>query len=103
MQKDPGTKRQIKAQIDAELGRIAELGPMLRGSVSEITRGPRKQGTGVRTAHLLTFKGKGNKTRSVYVPVKRIEEVRRMIARHREATCALDRVVDLSVELFKST
>jgi len=38
----------------------------------------------------------------VYVPAQRVAEVQDMIARHREATRTLDRVVDLSVGLFKA-
>jgi len=75
---------------------------MLKGTVSEVRRGPRKRGSGQRTAHLLTYKGKGNKTRTVYVPAQRVSEVQSMVAKHREATRTLDRVVDLSVDLFKA-
>jgi hypothetical protein len=75
---------------------------MLKGTVSEVRRGARKSGAGERTAHLLTYKGKGNKTKSVYVPAQRVGEVQDMIARHREATRTLDKVVDLSVGLFKA-
>lgn len=94
-------QKQRQEQIAVELGRIAKLGPMLKGTVSEVKRGARKRGDGERTAHLLTYKGKGNKTRSVYVPAPRVGEVQGMIARHREATRTIDRVADLSVELFK--
>ena len=95
------SKKQIQKQISAELARIAELGPMLKGTVSEVKRGVKKRDAGERTANLLTYKGKGNKTKSVYVPARRVEEVQGMVARHREAKCTLDRVVDLSVDLFK--
>jgi hypothetical protein len=91
----------MQEQIAAELARIAALGPMLKGSVNEVKRGARKRGAGERTAHLLTYKAKGNKTKSVYVPTRRVEEAQDMIAKHREATRTLDRVVDLSVGLFK--
>lgn len=95
-------QNQMQEQIAVALARITELGPMLKGTVSKIKRGARKRGTGERTAHLLTYKGKGNKTKSVYVAAQRVEEVQEMIARHREATRTLDRVVDLSVALFKA-
>ncbi len=93
---------QVQEQIAAELARITELGPMLKGTVNTVKRGARKKGPGERTAHLLTYKGKGNKTKSVYVPAQRVGEVQDMIARHREATRTIDRVVELSVALFKT-
>jgi len=98
----PDRRRQRQEQITAELARIAALGPMLKGTLSEVKKGARKRGEGERTAHLLTDKGKGNKTKSVYVPARRAEEVQDLIARHREATRTLDRVVELSVGLFKT-
>ncbi len=98
----PDRREQMYEQIASELARIAELGPMLKGTVSEVKRGVRKRGVGERTAHLLTYKGKGNKTKSVYVPARRVVEVQDMIDRHREARRTLDRVVDLSVGLFKA-
>lgn len=95
-------RSEMQKKIAAELSRIAALGPMLKGTVSEVKKGARKDGAGERTAHLLTYKGKDNKTRSVYVPARRVGEVQDMIARHREATHSLNRVVDLSVALFKA-
>jgi len=98
----PDKRKQMQEQIAAELARIAKLGPMLKGTVNEVKRGVRKRGEGERTAHLLTYKGKSNKTKSVYVPARRVGEVQDMVARHREATRTLDRVVELSVDLFKA-
>ena len=98
----PDQRKQRQKQIAAELTRLAELGPMLKGTVSEVKRGAKKSGEGERTTHLLTYKGKGNKTKSVYVSSRRVREAQDMIARHREAIRTLDRVVDLSVALFKA-
>ena len=94
-------RNQIRHEIEAELARIAHLGPMLKGTVNEVRRGPKKTGTGERKAYLLTFKGKGNKTRSLYVPARRVAEVQDMVAKHREAIRAIGKVVELSVDLFK--
>ncbi len=98
----PDRREQMRKQIETELTRMAKLGPMLKGTVSEVKRGARKRGAGERTSHLLTYKGKGNKTKSVYVPARRVEEVREMVATHREAKRTLDKVVELSVDLFKA-
>jgi hypothetical protein len=96
-------EKQGRERIAAELGRVAELGPMLKGTLSGIRRGAAKNGGGGRAAFLLTYKGEGNKTRSVYVPARRAAEVREMVDRHREAVQAINRVVELSVGLFKET
>ena len=98
----PDRETQVHEKIMAELAHIAELGPMLKGTVNTINRGISKAGAGERTTHLLTYKGEGNKTKSVYVPARRVEEAQDMVARHREATRTLDRVVELSVDLFKT-
>jgi hypothetical protein len=98
----PDRRHQMQKRIAAELTQIAQLGPMLKGTVCEVKRGPRKRGAGERTTYLLTYKGKGNKTRSVYVPAQRLAQARDLIARHRAAVRALDRVVELSVALFRA-
>ncbi len=94
-------QNEIQQQIAEALVQITKIGPMLKGTVSKVKRGARKRGTGERTANLLTYKGKDNKTKSVYVPAQCVEEVQGMIARHRKAVRTIDRVVNLSVELFK--
>ena len=43
-------RNQIRHEIEAELARIAHLGPMLKGTVNEVRRGPKKTGTGERKA-----------------------------------------------------
>ena len=98
----PDRRHPMPKRIAAELAHLAELGPMLKGTVCEVKRGPRQKGQGERMTYLLTYKGKGNKTRSVYVPAQRVAEAQELIARHREALRALDRVVELSVGLFKA-
>jgi len=91
----------VRQRIAAELARIAGLGAMLKGTVSQIRLGQRKRGGGERIAYLLTYKGKRNKTKSVYVPADRVPEVNDMIHNHREAKTVLDRVVELSAGLLK--
>jgi len=94
--------RQLRKRIAAELARLAALGPMLKGTVNVVKRGPRKRGAGERTAYLLTYKGKANKTATVYVPAHRVQEARDLIARHCQAKATLTTIVDLSVRLFKA-
>jgi hypothetical protein len=94
-------RQKIQRRIDSDLARMAKLGAMLKGTVSEVKLGQRKRGDGQRIAYLLTYKGEGNRTRSVYVPADRVAEVGRMIDNHRKAKAILDRIVELNVALFK--
>lgn len=94
-------RQKIQNRIDSDLARMAKLGAMLKGTVSEVRLGQRKRGDGQRTAYLLTYKGEGNRTRSVYVPTDRVTEVGRMISNHRKARAILNRIVELNVALFK--
>ena len=94
--------QKLQDNIAAELARLAQLGPLLKGTLSEIKRKKRERGAKTPTAHLLTYKGRGNKTKSVYIPADRFAEAKAMIGRYRQAKCTLDTVVELSVHLFKT-
>jgi hypothetical protein len=91
----------IRKKIAAELARLAGAGEILKGTVSKVVLGTRKSGRGKKTSHLLTYKGKGNKTRTVYVPKEKVAEVRRMTARYKQAKAVIERIVQLNVMLFK--
>lgn len=95
-------RQNLQNRIDACAARMADLGAMLKGTVNKVELGPRKSGDGQRIAYLLTYKGVGNRTRTVYVPADRVAEVGRMINNHRKARAFLDRIVELNVALFKS-
>ena len=95
-------RRQIQDRINAELGRVAGTGAQLKGSESQVRLGKRPGNGSPRTAYLLTYKGEGNKTRSVYVPASRVAEAKGLIENHRKAKAILDRVVELSIVLFKA-
>lgn len=97
----PNRRQNIRNRIAACSARMARLGAMLKGTVSKVKLGRRKRGNGQRIAYLLTCKGPGNRTRSVYVPVKCVADVHRMINNHRKAQTILDKIVELNVELFK--
>jgi len=95
-------QQKLQENIASELARLAQLGPLLKGTLSEIKRRKRQTGAKTSAAHLLTYKDRGNKTKSVYIPADRLAEARTMIGRHRQAKRSLDTVVDLSVHLFKT-
>ncbi len=98
MQMDKG---KIETEI-ADLSRsLSAVGGMLKGTVSKVVLGARKKGGGNRESYLLTYKEKGNKTRTVYVSKPRLVEVEGMIANYQEAKQTLERIVELNVRLFK--
>ncbi len=94
--------KKIRNKIAAELARLAGAGEILKGTVSKVVLGTRKSGRGKKTSYLLTYKGTGNKTRTVYVAKERVAEVKRMIAKYRKARTVIERIVELNVELFKT-
>jgi len=94
-------KKKIQMRIEKELARLASTGKMLKGSINKVTLGERKKGDGERESYLLTYKGEGNKTRTVYVEKDRVEEAKRMIGDYKKAKLALERIVELNVRLFK--
>jgi hypothetical protein len=94
-------KRKIKSEI-ADLSRsLSTMGGMLKGTVSKVVLGAKKRGVGNRESYLLTYKEKGNKTRTLYVSKQRLVEVEGMIANYQEAKQTLERIIELNVRLFK--
>ena len=73
-------KRQVSTNTlikrrDGWLKKLAEVGPMVRGSLVTARKGN-------HVAHQLTVSVKG-KTHTVYVPVEMVEEVRQWTKNHR--------------------
>jgi len=94
-------KKKIESEITKLWTRLAATGGMLKGTVSKVVSGKRADGSGGRESHLLTYKGEGNKTRTVYVSKPRVAEARRMIANYQRARRTLEKIVELNVRLFK--
>jgi len=94
-------KKRIQQKIKSELARLSATGKMLKGSVSKVVLDAGRKGEGERVSYLLTFKGEGNKTRTVYVEKDSVEAVRRMIDNYQKAKRALEQIVELNVRLFK--
>jgi len=59
-------------------------------------------GYNISLGYILTYKGLGNKTRTVYVPKKKVKLVKERIGKWREACQLLDELCNLNVELFKN-
>ena len=92
----------VQLEIEKTRGTLAATGSILKGSVSEVILGKRKKGHGHRVTYLLTYKGTGNKTQSVYVKKSPIAEVTNMIRNYQKGKQALERLVELNVKLFKT-
>lgn len=94
-------EKEIVRRIERLRGRLAATGAVLKGSVSPVRLGPRKNAPGQRVSYLLTYKGPGGKTKSIYVRKDQIPAVQRMIRHYKRAKQTLEDMVELSLKLFK--
>ena len=92
----------IENAIARTLQALTSTGPVLKGSVSKVTLGKKVRSQGDRISYLLTYKGEGNITRSLYIPKDRLAEVKLMIRDYRKLKVTLSRLLDLNVKLFKA-
>jgi hypothetical protein len=103
----PEHPTQIRRMLEGRLGRLADGKPVLAASLAETTKHCGrdschcKQGGPLHTAWHLTFKVKG-KTRTVYVPVDLLEEVRSWVEEHKRIKALLHEIHDLSVALVRT-
>jgi len=93
------TERSIRKRIETTHAKLTALAPILKGTISKV-----KAGTagGRKFAYQLTWKGAGNKTRTLYVPVERLEEVKAMTEAYKKARACLEALAELHVDLYKT-
>lgn len=96
-------KIKIKLKIKETIALLAKLKGVLKGTINEIELGDKKKSNEKIVRYILTYKGEGNKTKSVYVEKSRVAEVKKMIDNYQEAKNALEQLVELNVQLFKIT
>ena len=77
---------------DARIKKLAELGPIVRGSLVTARRGS-------HLAHQLTVSVKG-KTHTVYVPVDMVKEVKEWIRNYRRMQRLTEEISKLSMALI---
>jgi hypothetical protein len=94
--------REIEEDIAKALTALASTGALLKGSISKVTLGNKIRTRGQRVAHLLTYKGEGNTTKSLYIRKDQVAEVKQMIRNYQKLNTALGILLDLNVKLFKS-
>jgi len=92
------SKSTLEKRRQAKLQSLAQLGPVVAGSLNKVERKD-KQGN-VTVYHLLTFKQQG-RTRSVYVPKEMVKEVQRWIRNYRALKKRLEEISGLSVSIIQ--
>jgi uncharacterized protein DUF6788 len=97
----------IRRMLDSRLDELGLETPVLAASLSQITKhcGRKtchcQQGGPLHTAWHLTFNVEG-KTRTVYVPLDLLDEVRLWIAQHKRIKALLAEIHTLSVALVRT-
>ena len=91
----------VRMAIEKTRNTLATTGPILKGSVSAVMLGKRKRTRGIRVAYLLTYKGDGNRTTSMYVKKAQVAEVKTMIRNYQKLKTTLNKLVELHMKLFK--
>jgi hypothetical protein len=94
-------KKKIESKIVGLQRKLSDTGGMLKGTVSKVVAKAKKEGGGERETYLLTYKGEGNKTRTVYVSKEKVTEAKKMIANYRRKKQILEKIVELNIILFK--
>jgi hypothetical protein len=98
----------IRRMLDARLKKLHATGPVLAASLSCFTyrcRRPRcrcRAGGPAHASQHLTFKGPDNKTRSVYVPIDLLAQVRAWTAEHKRLKALLREIHLLSLALVRT-
>ena len=93
-------KTSLKRKIASELKSLSKSGELLKGSVYKVSRCRNADGT-QKESWMLTFKGEGNKTRSVYIKQKHLAEVRQMLENYKKAKDSIESIAAANVELLK--
>ena len=92
----------LRTEIRKTMTSLAMTGPLLKGSISKVILGKKTRTRGDRGAYLLTYKGEGNKTKSVYLKKNQLKEVETMIRSYRRLKTDVNKLVELNVKLFKT-
>lgn len=91
----------LVANIERLRVRLGEAGGVLKGSLSAVRSKKGKDDQRRNAGCLLTYKGKGNKTTSLYIRKDKVPEVKRMIRNYKQAKKYLEDMVEMNVKLFK--
>jgi len=79
---------------------------MIRGSISSVCSGcnrancicDKKEKT---RAYRLTYKGKAQSSKIVYIPKSRLSEIKKLISNYKRNKDVIDLLIDVNVQIFK--
>jgi hypothetical protein len=92
----------LQMEIRKTRDSLAMTGPLLKGSISKVILGKKTRSRGDRVAYLLTYKGEGNRTKSIYIKQNQVKEVKAMIQNYRKLKTTVNTLIELNVSLFKT-
>jgi hypothetical protein len=98
----------IRRLLDSRLKKLVTCSPVLAASLNSYAHRCGRptcrchRGGPLHTGQHLTFKGPGNRTRSVYVPKDLLPQVRAWIAEHKRLKQLLKEIQQLSLALVRT-
>jgi hypothetical protein len=97
----------FETRRDAKLKKLGSVGPLVAASLCRrmVTCGNPNCKCARGEKHeswCLTYKGKGNKTKTVHVPIDMVEEVRGWVEEHKRVKKLLKEVSQLSMEIIRN-
>jgi hypothetical protein len=96
----------IRRMLDSRVKQLAPTGPVLAASLTQVNKRCGQptcschHGGPLHVAHHLTFK-EGGKTRTVYVPLDLLDEVRSWVQEHQRLKTLLHEISQLTVALVR--
>ncbi len=92
----------LQREIRKTRNSLVRTGSLLKGSISKVILGKKTRTRGDRVAYLLTYKGEGNRTKSIYIKQNQLKEVKMMIQNYRNLKTTVNKLIKLTVTLFKT-
>ncbi len=94
-------KENLEKQIDKEFSKILELKNILKGSVYAVKRKGGKNKDKIFPGYQLTYKGKNNITKTVYVKKNQITTVKKMLSNYKRLKMKIEILISLNQNLLK--
>ena len=94
-------KENLEKQIDKEFSKILELKNILKGSVYAVKRKGGKNKDKIFPEYQLTYKGKNNITKTVYVKKNQITTVKKMLSNYKRLKMKIEILISLNQKLLK--
>jgi hypothetical protein len=88
------------------LDEFLELKDMIRGSISSVCSGCNRancicDNKEKSRAYRMTYKGKDQSSKIVYIPKSRLKETKKLISNYKKNKEIIDQLIDVNVEIFK--